>query len=123
MVRPQPRRRLAGLGFRIIYNDAPPQVNGDGGGLIWSFPQQPTWGCAPGLIPGQKFGACIPLPGGQTVSVTVAQPPAAAASGGLIPAGTVDRFKAWLQEQSIVSGYENWKVGAFVAGAFLVLKK
>lgn len=128
--RVRPRRSLSGLGLRILYNpEAPPKADGNGNGTVYTMPWFPptTWSCAPGFAPGTKPGSCIqfPIPGG-TVGVVVTQSPtptATANGGAIVPAGTVDRAKQWLQEKSLVSEYENWKVLAAGAGLLWLVKK
>lgn len=145
MVRPRRRLRgMGGLGMRVMF-EAPPRANGNGGGTVYAQPYPYTWSCAPGMAPGKFPGSCIviPLPGGATVTLpapgsggsypgTPATFPSAGGAPVTLPvqtqpavsADTVERFKAWLQEQSIVSGYENWKVvGAGVAAWMLLRPK
>lgn len=121
----RPRRPLAGLGLtvacrypqaRVMYDPANP------------YTVEPFWWPCPDAPPqvtsnGAPSGAVqIPIPGG-SIGVTVTQAGQPAAGGAVVPAGAVDRVKTWLQEKSLVAGYENWKTVAFGAGVLWLVRK
>lgn len=110
--------RIGGLGYQEVFrriDDAPPRVD-DFGRILRG--QVSVCGGPTGGSP--MTAACgsitVPLPGGKTIGVTVSPTPQ---QPGLIPAGTGDRIRTWMQEKSIVAGYENWKVVGAAALAFV----
>jgi ABC-type enterochelin transport system substrate-binding protein len=56
------------------------------------------------------------LPNGQVITGSVTQ--GATSSGN----ETLDKVKAWLNQQTIVAGYENWKVAAGGVALLLLLR-
>lgn len=112
-------RRRIGLGYQSVeeilrdrwkYGDAGPQMVEVCGGPAG----MPTPGC--GVIQ-------IPLPGGQTIGVTVT--PTKPINAPLVSTGngTMDRARTWLQEKSIMPEYENWKVAGVGLLAFMFLNR
>jgi hypothetical protein len=111
--------------MRIVAQKCPPGWAIDRPELMYGTVMAPCIkvGDAPPIVieenPGGTVTVQFPLPGGKVVTGTVTQapPPGTPATN-----ETIEKVKAWLNQQTIFAGYENWKVLAVGAGIGLLLK-
>lgn len=82
----------------VPYGDAPPIVLDDGTTI--KLPTSTDSGIPSGQIQ-------VQLPNGQVISATVTQP---AAAGATSVDATIQQVKDWLNQQTLIAGWENWKV-------------
>jgi hypothetical protein len=119
---PSPMPRPLGLGVVLTNGEVIRPVGWPTGITTWScipgyrattYGKCVPIGDAPPIVieenPGGTVKVQIPLPNGQVITGSVTQ--GATSSGN----ETLDKVKAWLNQQTIVSGYENWKVAGGIA--------